>query len=310
MGALYMDILKAMKTQFREFKAAEKQKSKTMQLLNIVLLHNQAPESYVSLFEKMVYFDHVIPLKGDNYVELLRFDKLASLNMYEGTIVTYVGIRPNKWFNQKSKTIESRENEENLYANTKEATFYFIPEVHKLCLLSGSEVTIQNIKKYVDGASEKILGSEQIHSNFVTSKDEITEAYKDLNVNRVKLTINYSNKDDTKGFGETFDDLAKDGNIALINMDIESATNEDLNLSEGGMVDSLVELVTKLGNGAADITGYELIPGKKKGSKPKRKNRRIRTENYIEKIKVGFSSIGGIYMAIYNEIITRYNGSE
>lgn len=83
-----------------------------MQLLNIVLLHNQAPKSYVDLFEKMVYFDHVIPLKGDHYIELLRFEKLATLNMYEGTIVTYMGIRSNAWFNQKSKMIESRESDE------------------------------------------------------------------------------------------------------------------------------------------------------------------------------------------------------
>lgn len=62
MGALYVNF-RTMKTKFREFKAAEKQKSKTMQLLNIVLLHNQVPESYVDLFEKMVFFDYVIPFK-------------------------------------------------------------------------------------------------------------------------------------------------------------------------------------------------------------------------------------------------------
>ena len=299
-----------MKTKFKEQKSAEKQQWKTMQLLNIVLLHNQSPESYVDLFKQMVYWDYVIPLKGGSYVELLRFEKHVTLNMYEGTIVTYMGIRPNAWFNQRSKEIESRESEEDLYANTKKATFYFIPEVHKLCLLSGSEITIQNIKKYIDAAATKILGPEQVHSNFVTSKDEITEAYKELNVNRVKLTINYGNKDDIEGFEETFSDLAKEGNIALINMDVSSAENEDLNLSEGGMVDSLINLVTKMGNGAAEITGYQLIPGKKKGTKPKRKNHKIRTENYIEKIKVGFSSIGSIYMAIYNEVVTRYKGSE
>lgn len=299
-----------MKTELRKFKAAEKHQWKTMQLLNVVLLHNQAPASYVDLFNQMVYYDYVIPLRGDNFIELLRFEKLATLNMYEGTIVTYMGIRDNAWFNQRSKEIESRESEEDLYANTKKTTFFFIPEVHKLCLLSGSEVTIQNIKKYIDAAAAQILGPSQMHSNFVTSKDEITDAYKELNVNRVKLSINYSNKDCTEGFGETFDDLAKDGNIASINMDITSAEDEDLNLSEGGMVDSLINLVTKMGNGAADIIGYQLIPRKRKGSKPRRKNHRIRTEDYIEKIKIGFNSIGSVYMAIYNEIVTRYKGNE
>lgn len=48
-----------------------------MQLLNIVLLHNQAPDSYVELFNKMAYLDYVIPLRGDNYIELLKFEKLA-----------------------------------------------------------------------------------------------------------------------------------------------------------------------------------------------------------------------------------------
>lgn len=66
-----------MKTKFRQFKTAEKHQWKTMQLLNIVLLHNQAPDSYVELFNKMAYLDYVIPLRGDNYIELLKFEKLA-----------------------------------------------------------------------------------------------------------------------------------------------------------------------------------------------------------------------------------------
>ena len=299
-----------MKNELRKFKVAEKHQVKTMQLLNIVLLHNQSPESYVDLFEKMVYFDHVIKLRGEHYIELLKFEKLATLNMYECTIVSYMGIRPNAWFNQKSKTIESIESNEDWYANTKKAIFYFIPDVHKLCLMSGSEITIQNIKKYIDGASSRILGSGQVHSNFVTSKDEITEACKELNINRIKLTINYSNKDSTEGFEETFDDLAKDDNIALINMEIHSAENEDLNVNKGGMVDSLINLVTKKGNGDAEITGYELIPGKKKGSKPKRKNHKIRTADYIEKIKIGFNSIGTMYSTIFNEVVTRFKSTE
>lgn len=299
-----------MKNELRKFKVAEKHQVKTMQLLNIVLLHNQSPESYVDLFKKMVYFDHVIKLRGEHYIELLKFEKLATLNMYECTIVSYMGIRPNAWFNQRSKTIESIESNEDWYANTKKAIFYFIPDVHKLCLMSGSEITIQNIKKYIDGASSKILGSEQVHTNFVTSKDEITEACKELNINRIKLTINYSNKDSTEGFEETFDDLAKDDNIALINMEIHSAENEDLNVNKGGMVDSLINLVTRKGNGNAEITGYELIPGKKKGSKPKRKNHKIRTADYIEKIKIGFNSIGTMYSTIFNEVITRFKNIE
>mgnify|MGYP003537017384 FL=1 len=290
----------------RNFKVADRHKVKTMQLLNIVLLHNQSPESYIDLFKKMVYFDHVIKLRGEHYIELLRFERLATLNMYECTIVSYMGIRQNAWFNQKSKTIESIDGDEDLYANTKKATFYFIPEVHKLCLMSGSEITIQNIKKYIDEASKMILGSGQVHSNFVTSKDEITEACKELNINRVKLTFNYSNKDITEGFEETFDNLTKNDNISLINMEIQSAEDEDLNLNKGGMVDSLINLVTKKGNGDAEIIGYELIPGKRKGSKFKRKNHKIRTADYIEKIKIGFDSIGSMYTTIFNEVVTRF----
>jgi len=296
-----------MKTEFKNFKSAEKQQWKTMQLINIVLLHNQTPESYVNLFKQMVYLDPVITLRGDNYIELVRFEKLSNFNMYEGTIVTYVGIRPDAWFNKKSKEIESRDSGENKYANTKKATFYFIPENHKLCLLSGSVITIQNIKKYIDGACTKILGTDQVHSNFVTSKDEINDAVKELNINRVRLIINYSNKDCINGFGGTFDDLAKEDNISLINMDILSAEDEDLKLKKGGMVDSLLNLVTTMGNGSADILGYELVQGKGKMKKLKKKNRRIRTANYIEKIKVEFNSKASYYADIYNKVLSRRN---
>lgn len=287
-----------------------KLRGKTMQVLNIVLLHNQMSESYIDLFKRLVQEDYMIRLRGENFIELLDFKKMASWDMYEGTIVTYTGIRKNAWFNQRSKEIETHESGEDLFANTKKANFYFIPQRHKLCLLSGSEITIQNIKKFIDAACLRLLGAEQVHTNYVTSKDEIEDAYKDLNINRVRLTINYSNKDYTEGFAETFDNLAKDGNVALINMDITSADQENLNMSKGGMVDSLLNIATTLGNGSADIAGYQIIPPKKKGKKAKRKNRRIRTSDYIEKIKIGFNSLQDIPTVVYNEIMTRFKSGE
>lgn len=295
---------------FNKMNTPAKLRGKTMQVLNIVLLHNQKPESYIGLFKRLVQEDYMIKLRGENFIELLGFKKMESWDMYEGTIVTYTGIRKNAWFNQKSKEIETHESNEDLFANTKKVIFYFIPQRHKLCLLSGSEITIQNIKKFIDEACLRLLGAEQVHTNYVTSKDEIEDAYKDLNINRVRLTINYSNKDYTEGFAKTFDNLAKDGNVALINMDITSADNENLNMDKGGMVDSLLNITTTLGNGSADITGYQIIQPKKKGKKTKRKNRRIRTSDYIEKIKIGFNSLQGLPTAVYNEIMTRFKSDE
>lgn len=307
---LYEYIFSNMKPTFNQLSTPTKLKGKTMQVLNIVLLHDQKPESYVDLFQRLVQEDYVIRLRGENFIELLSFKKLASWNMYEGVIVTYTGIRKNAWFNQRSKEIETHESDEDLFANTKKATFYFVPERHKLCLLSGSEITIQNIKKFVDEASLRLLGANKIHSNYITSKDEIADAYKDLNINRVRLTINYSNKDYTEGFEEAFDNLAKDDNVALINMDIVSAEDENLNMNRGGMVDSLLNLATTLGNGSADITGYQVIPPKRKGKKSKRKNLRIRTSDYIEKFRIGFNTLQGLPTAVYNEIVTRFKSDE
>ena len=48
---------------------------KTMQMLNIVLLHNQQPESYIGLFERLLQEDYVVKLTGESYIELISFKK-------------------------------------------------------------------------------------------------------------------------------------------------------------------------------------------------------------------------------------------
>jgi len=283
---------------------------KTMQMLNIVLLHNQQPESYIDLFERLLQEDYVVKLTGESYIELIALRKMSHWDMYEGEIVSYIGVRNNAWFNQKSKEIETYEGREDLFANTKKATFFFIPQCHKLCLLSGSEISLQNIKKFIDNASCRLLGEGQVHTNYITSKDEIKDAYQDVNINRVRLTINYSNKDYSEDFERTFDDLAKQGNVAQINMDITSAEGEDLLLDKGGMIDSLLNLATSLGNGYADISGYRIIPPKKKSAKVRKKRERIRTSDYISTFPLEYGSYNELFTGIYNMVMTIFKRDE
>lgn len=288
-----------------------KVKAKTIQVLNIVLLHNQKPESYVNLFKKLLQEDYVIDLKGDKHIELLNFRKLSTLDMYEGNFVTYVDIRPDAWFNPNSKEIETREDFDGpQYGNAKRATFYLIPNRHKLCLFSGSDISIQHVKAYIDGACRRLLGEGQVHVNYMTSKDDIKEVYDNLNITRVKLTLNYSNRAHTSGIEKVFDDAAKADNIALINIELAAADKESITMEEGGMTDSLLNLATSLGNGSAEVVGVEVIQPTGKKKKVRTKNRRIRTSDYIAKYKIFFNNLFDLPMAIYNEIMTIFKEGE
>ena len=288
-----------------------KVKAKTIQVLNIVLLHNQKPESYVELFEKLLYEDYVIDLKGDKHIELLNFRKLPNLNMFEGSFVTYVDIRPDAWFNPDSKEIETREDFEGpQYGNAKRAAFYLIPDRHKICLFSSGDISIKHVKTYIDCACRRLLGDGQVHVNYVTSKDDIKEVYDNLNITRVKLTLNYSNRAHTIGIEKVFDDAAKADNIALINIELSAAEKESITMEEGGMTDSLLNLATSLGNGSAEVVGVEVIQPTGKKKKVRTKNRRIRTSDYIAKYKVLFNNMFDLPMAIYNEIMTVFKEGE
>lgn len=285
---------------------SSKRHRKTMQILNLVLLHNQSPESYVELFQNLLDADFVVDLKGDKHIELLGFRKMNEVDMYEGYFVTYMDIRPDAWFNPKSKEIESRYSDYPDYGNAKRCSFYFIPSRHKLVLLSGSEITIQHIKAYLECASERLLGKGQLHVNYITKKDDIKSAYENLNVTKVRLTLNYSNKDFTEDFEKSFDDAAKQGNVSLINMELIAADNESLNMENGSMTDSLLNLVTKLGNGNADISGVEIIKPKGKQKKARKKNHRIRTSDYIQTFKIAFNNLFDLPFNIYHEVISHF----
>lgn len=287
-------------------KVQSKRNRKTMQLLNIVLLHNQYPESYVKLFEGLLEADFVVDLKGDKHIELLGFRKMRDVDMYEGYFVTYMDIRPDAWFNPESKEIESRYSDSPDYGNAKRCNFYFIPSRHKLALLSGSDITIQHIKTYMECACNRLLGGGKVHVNYVTKKDDIKDAYDNLNVTRVRLTLNYSNKDFTEDFEKSFDDAAKKGNVSLINMELIAADNESLNMEDGSMTDSLLNLATKLGNGDADITGIEIIQPKGKQKKVRTKNHRIRTSDYIQTFKIAFNNLFDLPFNIYNEVMNHF----
>lgn len=288
----------------------KKRNRKTMQLLNIVLLHHQRPESYVMLFEELLKADFVVDLKGDKHIELLAFRKMREVEMYIGAFVTYMDIRPDAWFNPESKEIESRYSDAPDYGNAKRCDFYFIPSRHKLALLSGNEITIQHIKTYMECACNRLLGEGKVHVNYVTTKDEIKNAYDNLNVTRVRLTLNYSNKDYTEDFEKSFDDAAKKGNVSLINMELVAAENECLNMENGSMTDSLLNLVTKLGNGNADITGIEIIQPKGRQKKVRTKNHRIRTSDYIQTFKVPFNNLFDLPFHIYNEVMSHFRQDE
>lgn len=294
-----------------ETKKTNKVNTRTIQVLNIVLLHNQKPESYVDLFKNLLQEDYVVDLKGDKHIELLSFRKLATIDMYEGTFVTYVDIRPDAWFNPDSKEIETREDFNGLqYGNAKRATFFLVPNRHKLCLFSGGDVSIQHVKAYLEGACRRLLGEGQVHINYVTSKDDIKSAYDNLNITRVKLTLNYSNRAHTSGIEQVFDDAAKADNIALINIELAAANKESITMEEGGMTDSLLNLATTLGNGSAEVVGVEVIQPTGRKKKVRTKNRRIRTSDYISKFKIMFYNMFDLPMAIYNEIMTYFKEGE
>ena len=81
-------------------------KRNSFQFLNVKLLHNQSPENYIALFEKLRDEDYVVNVNKTKAVEMVDFYKSQNYpGVYIGKMNSFMRMQSEQWYNRKKKRL-------------------------------------------------------------------------------------------------------------------------------------------------------------------------------------------------------------
>lgn len=228
----------------------------SFQFLNVKLLHNQSPENYVSLFTRLKEEDYVVNVSKIKSVELVDFYPCRSCpGLYIGKMNSFMRMQSEQWYNRKTKErAADPQIDEGLCANTSEGLFFFIPERHRIAVSSVSPVQIGLVKQYLEKASERLMGRQQVTVITETDRGFIDEIKNAKEVTRISVSWSYTNGDAQEGLAKILDDAAKRAGAARISAELQSAPGESLSVNEEDLSGAILELSVSNAEGEASAT--------------------------------------------------------
>lgn len=274
--------------------------------LNVKLLHNQSPENYIKLFEKLRDEDYVVNVNKFKAVEMVDFFQSQEYpGVYIGKMNSFMRMQSEQWYDRRKKRlVVGPEIDDGLCANTVEGLFYFIPERHRIAVSSVSPVNISLVKLFIIEASERLLGKQQLTVTTETDRGFIEEIRQAKEVSRISVTWSYTNGDTQKGLAKILDDAAKKAGAARISAELYSAPGETLAVDEEDLSGAILELSISNSEGEASAT-IRNPEYNKNGKQIKANRRNVTTRSYP--LKYLFSSkLPEIPRRIYDFVMTRF----
>ncbi len=278
----------------------------SFQFLNVKLLHNQSPENYIQLFEKLKIEDYVVNVNKTKAVELVDFYKSQKApGVYIGKMNSFMRMQSEQWYNRKTKKlVAGPEIDENLCPNTSEGLFYFIPERHRIAVSSASPVNVSLVRLFIIEASERLLGKQQLTVTTETDRGFIEEIKNAKEVSRIYVTWSYTNGDVQKGLAKILDDAAKKAGAARISAELYSAPGETLAVDEEDLSGAVLELSISNAEGEASAT-IRNPEYNKNGKQIKANRKNVTTRNYPLKY-VFTSKLPEVPGKVYDFIMSRF----
>jgi hypothetical protein len=227
-------------TRYVNTREGEEVKRGTLLFLNFKLTHNQLPENYIKLFERLVSEDPIVHSMGNKYISINTLFKDEILNkdgypiLLYGKIATYDILDRDAFYDKKKKEIVSIDIGEDIVANFKFIDFYFSPESHRLAFFDNQPVNPNQVLKYFSEASSIILGEGQINVTYETDRDIIERILNANYIESFNAVISYSNRDETGLFASLIEEKTKGDNIERLEITAKSAKDEKMQAKPDG----------------------------------------------------------------------------
>jgi hypothetical protein len=205
-----------------------------------------------------------------------------------GQLVRYTILDNENWYDEKTKTFVSFPTPESIHPNGYETEYYFIPSLHKFFISYSVKVSHVATKNFLLKALIRVKkDGDNITVDLIQSSGTFEQIINSKEINKLEITVSYTNDDIGSTAQEAMDNLLKEAQIGYTDIILNPDANKSLN-ADSTMVKGLLELAQENGSAIATVTNE----GGKKAI--------IKTEQHPEKILIPKNENGGAISYLTN----------
>ncbi|WP_224994523.1 DUF4747 family protein [Cesiribacter sp. SM1] len=212
----------------------------------------KGPDSYANLIHELYKNKIKIKTRGDSHL-IIRSLSETTLNgeiILYGNLTKFTWIEGNHWFNFDTMEIENYEIPRNLFPNSKETEFVFVPSCHRFSVRRDPSINPNSVLKFLnDGLNYANPEGSKIIINIEQSSDIFDRIYSAKKVERLNVNISYTNDDFSEGYEEWMDKMLKDANIQEFSYKAVADESNNINVNNK-LVKGTLELAQN--NGSVD----------------------------------------------------------
>jgi len=265
-------------------------------VLNIKIISDKPvkAQSYKDLFVNSFKNKTMGRIRGERFGIIRQlFSKQNTLYIY-GTFCSFVKIE-GLALDLESMDIVEYEIPKNILPNAKETRFVFYPELHRLAIYAGGEVSIYAIINMLRDMLMKTIGEEnRIDIVIEQSVDGFNRILDAAEIRSLYIEVSPSNGDLNKDYVKFVDNDLKNGNLDQLKMEMRPRGKSSLNYEGSQILQGVMGMARSNGFAKAQIITKD------------NKHEKIETTEYPRNFSVICVKEEDAMLEMYNELKSEY----
>lgn len=208
-----------------------------VQIANIKLRSNNRSgnRAYVDVISKIHKQKISIPVYGEIHLILrTQFKDVVRVNDIDmeiqyGDISSYTVIDGGDWINLNNMEVENMNLPRNIFPNLRESKYFFIPEAHRLAVVSKNGISIKRVEKFLNEAIKQVI---EVDEDFEVCIEQADDAFTRITtaeaVKKLFIDISYSNADTGSDAYAFMDEQIRSSEMKRLKMEATPNHNGDI----------------------------------------------------------------------------------
>lgn len=282
---------------------AKRRKKFTLYVLNIKLIsnHRKGDEAYRRILEDI--FANSLQAKTNSGKKVILRTMYPAESegqkFFYGKISRFTDLENQDWIDISTKEVTNPELDPNLFPNLQETEYVWVPQAHRFIVVKSPQFTIKNAADFFNSVLEDVLASDEDFSVSIEQSEDIyDEIYKALRVERLMISISYTNSDDIGiDADQWMDDELRDSNASQATFYFKATPNESISLDKT-LIKGAMGLARENGEVEATIKDQDS------------RRRKIITKQHPKELRDSSENEESIKDVIFNMIMKIYRGGK